>query len=371
MLNFIKKMLPEPVSRWLWQLKLTVTHFMSNLLQFLFSKRPGGRRMLGVWDLKNVPWSIGDFLVFIETLSILKIRNNAEKIDICIMVDSDKPGGRRDEASVNPENFRYKLFGLLPVIATLPYPGSVFQFDDREEFWHFLNTNADRYHVFPSIRSQMAETYNFYGSADIAEEQKFYSEYGYIPQLNIGRQFLDWARKLYGERLGGKLPVVLSLRFNPDSDISRNTDPDAWLSFLDRCGVDFPEVCFVVIGARGEAFDGLRNRRNVVVAKDYGSTLSEDFALIRTSLMFMGMDSGVMFIAIYSDLPYMVFGTSDRAAKRMNLSPEGRFNFSTDMQKIYDDPFLLTPESLFQEFSRLYARIDKDEWWKKYSKGRL
>jgi hypothetical protein len=355
----IKKLLPEHINRKIWRIKHLPVRFIRNLFQFIWSGE-NKKKVLGIWDLKCVPWSIGDFLIFIETLSFLKVRHNAEKVDICIVVDSKAPEGNRNEPTVNENNFRHKLFALLPVIGTSPYLGSLFQFDDREEFWDFLRRNAGKYHVFPPISSQLAEAYNFYGDADVSMEHEFFEEYGYVPHLAIGEQYVNWAYKFYREDLEDKLPVVVSLRMH--RVLERNVNPEDWLGFFDLCKDRFPEVAFVVIGSRAEVFESLRTRDNVFVAKDYGSTLSDDFALMRTSLLYMGEDSGIMVVVFYSDTPYLIFNYPPASAERRRVGSDGRLPFANEYQRILPNSLGVSPQLLFDEFSKLYASLDKQKW---------
>lgn len=306
--------------------------------------------------------------MFIETLSVLKIRNNAEKVDVCVVCDSSDPAGRRGYSNINPDNFRHYLFNLLPIVATSPYLGALFQFDSRAEFNRFLRENADRYHVFPPIRKQLAETYNFYGGVTLKEMRDFYRDYGYIPHLNVPEYNRSWAYSLHRERLKGLLPVSVSLRFTGHA-VERNADRDVWLRFFDLCKSAFPEVGFVVVGLREEAFDDLHQRSNVVIAKDHGSNILDDFAIIRTSLFYMGSLSGVTTIALFSDLPYLFFGLSPMTARHIRAESNGNLAFATDYQKYFPDFFRVTPQSLLKEFAELYDRIDKDAWRKKAAKN--
>ncbi len=349
---------------------LTPFRFMVNLFRFLFSRKPK-KVILGVWDYKTIPWSIGDLLYFIETLSVLKLKHGADKVDVCVVCDSENPAGNRGYQNITPGNFRYHLFNLLPVISTSPYLGSVFQFDSRSEFYSFLRQNMNKYEIYPPINKQLAETFNFYGGATLKEIQDFFRENAYIPHLAIDEYHLSWAYNFYETRAKGLLPVVVSLRWHPHARSERNAERDVWLGFFDLCKSAFPNVVFVVIGTREEVFEELRHRRNVIVAKDHGSTLLNDLALIRTSLLYMGMESGVSEIAVFSDVPYLLFGREEIARKAWELEPDTNYKFATEHQKaFYASSFIITSDSLLREFSNLYNQLDIDKWRKKTSEVR-
>ena len=140
----IKKILPAGFVNILWFAKTIPVYFAKNIYTF-FCPDNGEKNILGVWDLKAAPWSIGDLLIFMQTLGIMKIRYNCMKIDLVIMVDSENPGGNRDDFAVCKNGFHSKLFQLLEVAATSPYLGSVFTFDNRIDGLHFLRENAGKY----------------------------------------------------------------------------------------------------------------------------------------------------------------------------------------------------------------------------------
>lgn len=344
---------------------ITPFRFLINLFNLLSNRKPR-KVILGVWDYKVIPWSIGDFLVFIETLSVLKLKHDADKVDVCVVCDSENPAGNRGYKNINSGNFRYYFFNLLPIISTSPYLGSVFQFDSRSEFYSFLKKNLNKYEIYPPINQQLKETFNFYGGATLKEIQDFYRERGFIPHLAIDDYHLSWAYNFYKTKANGLFPVAVSLRNRP-SGAGHNADRDLWLSFFDLCRSAFPEVVFVVVGVREEAFEELRHRSNVIVAKDYGSTLLDDFALIRTSLLYMGMESGIACIAIFSDVPYLLFGRPPKVGERIGLKPGSNLEFATQYQKVFYTAFIITPHSLLREFSNLYNQLDTDKWHEKVS----
>ncbi len=106
----------------------------------------------------------------------------------------------------------------------------------------------------------------------------------------------------------------------------------------------------------------------MIVAKDYGSTLLDDLALIRTSLLYMGRESGVSEIAVFSDVPYLLFGREEVARKAQKLEPDSNYEFATKLQKVfYASSFIVTADSLLKEFSNLYNQLDKDKWREKAS----
>jgi len=310
-----------------------------------------------------LPWSVGDPLVFIEMLSILKLRHNAEEIDICVVYDSDNPSGIRREPNINSENAQDYMLEFLPLFSTSPYLGSIYQFNRREEFYRFLKINIKRYDIFPPLNQHLGETYNFFNEAAISilkEIGEFYNAQGYIPHLRIGKKESSWALWFYRNNLPkNTIPISLTLK-RTSHDPFRNANPDVWLSFIDKCKRDFPEAIFVVVGLREEVFDGLRKRSNVIIAKDFGTSVIEDLALIYTSFLHMGTATGVNCIALFSNLPYLIFQVPN--IHKYSLKMGKHHSFATEKQKIFGTTIKTTPKLIYNEFKDLYSTLDPNKW---------
>jgi hypothetical protein len=350
-------------NRWRhWSLTLS---FYGNLLRLVFAPQHRRQRVLGIWDFKVLPWSVGDPLVFVEALSVLKLKHDADEVDICVVYDRSNPTGIRSSGpdGITPDNAQDYVLEFLPLFSTCPFLGSVYQFNSRQEFNRFLKANLWRYDVFPPLAEHLSESYNYIGGApDIELIQDYFRDQGSIPHLRIGNRNESWAKWFYATNLrSGAIPVSLSLKRTVHDQI-RNASPEAWLAFIDRCGVDFPDVMFVVVGLKDEAFEGLRKRPNVIVAKDFGTSLIEDMALIRTSMLYMCTTSGVNMIAWFSDQPYLQFQMPVPTFRRYRLEPGEMWAFMSKTQRIFSTEVTVTPELLFDEFKKLYSVLDPDEW---------
>lgn len=321
---------------------------------------------MGIYDLKVFPWDVGDPLIFVEILNVLKIKHKADAVDVCVIYDRDSPGYREKnnlKCNLTSENAQDYMFELLPLFSTCQYPGSIYQFNSRREFRRFLRMNIRRYEVFPPLGQQLGEVDIYRWRGILRPIMEFYDIHKYIPYLRIGRRDECWARWLYARNLPeGAVSVTLSLKGTMHRT-ECNADPSIWLSFIDRCKVNFPEVVFFVVGLREEVFEGLRDRSNVIIAKDFGTSIIEDLALIRSSLMHMGTSSGVNVIAMFSDLPYIMTQLSLYTYLQHGIKPDEKFSFMLDTQKIFSVNTAVTTEFLFNEFKETYLSLDKDKWY--------
>ena len=362
MKNILKK------NRSILKMYIRVKHglkFFLNLLRLFFSSTKYSKKhILGIYDLKTLPWSAGDPLLFIEKLNTLKIIHNADMIDVCIIYDKENPTGIRKDSKIKMNNAQDYMMDFLPLFNTCPYLGSVFQFNSRKEFNDFLKNNIHKYDIFPSLRQYLDESYNFVGQGIVIlkELENFYKKYGYIPYLRIGERYRYWANSFYLHYLPrNTVPIVLSLR-QPLSTVKsvRNADPKVWLAFIDKCKVVYDDIVFVVVGTREEIFQGLRERSNVIIARDYGTSIIENLALIKSSYCYLGTASGPTTIALFSDLPYLIFQMPE--IEKYGLGEGNSFSFSTDRQKIFSSDISATVELIFSEFKELISRLDKNKW---------
>ena len=319
------------------------------------------KKILGIWDFKSLPWSVGDPMVFMEYLSVLKIKYNAESVDVCIVYDKSKPLGKRTSINgdaINSENSQDFILEYLPLFNTSPFMGSLFQFNSRDEYYKFLKKYAGSYHLVPSLWAHLTGQYNFYdnGASTFKVITRFYDKYKYIPFLSVPFKDLEWAKLFYFNKLPiNTVPVTLSLR-QTSSDLARNANLKIWLKFIDKCALEVPEVLFCIVGLAEETFPEYRERANVIITKDYGTDLSKDIALIRKSAMYMCTLTGINIIALFSDLPYLFFQSPSKHI--YGLKENENYNFATKKQYLFSTSTLVTSELLFSEFIKIYTNLN-------------
>ena len=335
--------------------------FYINFFSFLFSSKVKGKRILGIWDYKYLPWSIGDPLIFIEVLSVLKLKFKAKYVDICIVYDIKDPAGiRRGWSNLNSDNLNDYALNHLQLFSTCPYLGSIHQFNSRKELNIFLKQNIKRYFFYPTLEEYMAENFIYKNGAEIYEIIEFYKTNKYIPYLKISNENINWAYKFYCDILPAKkIPVTISFKLT-SHDTRRNPSIEEWKTFFTICRKKYPEIHFVLIGCREEIVENMKKNENVIFAKEYGTSIIEDFALIRTSITYMGVTSGINIISQFSDLPYLVFRYN---AYKANFMREGEsWIWANENQKIFSESLGDSAELLISEFSKIYEQLDKNEW---------
>jgi len=238
-----------------------------------------------------------------------------------------------------------------------PHVGSFFLFDSYNQLEDFIADNGEMYHIWPGFKEYVARHKAYADNFDFIQD--FYREHGFIPHLDCRRSTLEWAYTFYNKHVRPDFPVVVHARNNPPSGGFRNARLDAWLEFFKFCKDKFG-VKFVLIGAAGEIDERFRHLANVLVAKDYWTTVEQDLVLAYSALMYLGSSSGPSTMPIFSQTPYLIFGY---VPSNETVPQRGGFVFATDMQKLIWEPE--TGDILIEEFSNLFCRVDKSDWEKR------
>ena len=76
----------------------------------------------------------------------------------------------------------------------------------------------------------------------------------------------------------------------------------------------------------------------------------------------MGTSSGVNAIALFSDLPYLLFQWPVPTRGKYGVRSGENFNFATENQRMFSTDTRVTSGLLFEEFTKLYRRVDRMAW---------
>ncbi|MBN2423267.1 hypothetical protein JXB41_08650 [Candidatus Woesearchaeota archaeon] len=343
------------------------TKYIRNYSSYVFKKK-NRKKVLGIWNLNYVPWSIGDFLSFVQTLNVLKLKKKAEGVDICLICDVEKIKKNKKfakKSNVTIETYDYYIMNLIPIAYLSPYLCNLFIYTDEKEYFYHLNFIEKNTLVYPSIKEQFSEKLSMFNiGATLFEITDFFKKNNYLPQFKIPKYNLFWAKKFYKKYLGEKIPIVVNLRLNPYIS-KRNANIRAWKGFFKLCQKTHPGFTFVIIGTREEINSKIAKMNNVIYAKEKGSSFLDDCALISTSFLFMGSETGMSEIIQYTTKPYLMFNRPKRTAKIMGLKTGENFKFATKLQKVfYIDDFIETKISIYNEFKKIINKLDENKWKK-------
>lgn len=320
------------------------------------------KRILGIWDLRVSPVSLGSLLILVEELQMQRTIHRTDFADICVVGDAPHllpiRGMKANGGLVTLlDSAICKDSALLSALLDMEGIGVCYLCDTIAALRVFLRTSPYPYVMWPTLNEQGLVSHR-YASTTFA--QRFYCENGFIPYLSCKAEPIRWAIQCVGRYVIPCIPVVVHLKNNPNEQGSSNADFDAWLAFFKACYQQY-DVMFIVIG--GEEIDQrVRRLPNTLVARDFGSNLSRDLALIQTAFVFMGMASGPCNMALFSETPYIIYKNPDHDAEQMalELGQHDRFPFATPFQKVLR--VFETRENLMSEFAHVYTHVNRQDW---------
>lgn len=312
------------------------------------------RRLFCVWDLRYCPYSVGDFLVFLEAALVLRLEHQLDLVDHCYIVDPANPNPRTETfPHITNQNYQFPLSEMVSLSMINPHVGSVFVFDSEDCFNRFAIATNNQYIVWPPVRERIwgLRYGNYYNLFTIHADliANFYLKKGFIPQLSVRPAVVSWAENFLGEHVHPGLPVAVQLRKNETNDPSRNSDFSTWREFFRSCENRFPAK-FIIVGTVPEVDGKMRELSNVIISKDHGTTLEQDLSLIQCSSMVMGGPSGPMCMAIFNTKPYLIFNF--RQVSTISPQRDGNFIFSNRHQRLIWEPE--STDRLVAEFADLF-----------------
>ena len=264
------------------------------------------KRILTILDYAIQPYSIGDFLFYLMGSMIAAESAGIEKVDLCILSDLSRPHADPVlRGWVNARNHHARLMSILPLVEFHPRLGSLSVFDSSAELdAHLTKIGLSNYQLWPSAALLQRRVYLSY---DILKMVKAHHEHrGMIPQFKFGPPIVSWTREFFHEHADGCVPVTVNLRNNPSFGCHRNYILPAWRDFFARCAECMP-VKFIITCAASEVDPALRSLPNVVFAKDHGTSLLQDLALIRFAAFHLGSCSGPSAFVMFLRQPYHIF----------------------------------------------------------------
>lgn len=313
--------------------------------------------LLLIYDFASQPFSVGDILTLQEAALVQCSRHGLSSVDIALVYDPMNPVVS-DPAfkSITRENFLAHLSVILPAAQVNPILRSLLLFGSHKHLEKFIADNAGRYVVWPSLGLYAAREYLFYHCIDSLFPD-YFRKHGNLPRLSSRPAVAEWAISFLAKHAEeGLVPISIQLRNNPTTP-ARNSNYPAWVNFFSKCAKDYPAKFFVIC-APSEIEPGLRILPNVVIAKDFHTSLEQDLAIIEASDMHMGASSGPGTIALFNRKPYCMFGFDGSEDLVASLGQEGhriRYSFSAEYQ--YWIRETETYEILLAEFENLWKHL--------------
>ena len=299
------------------------------------------KRVLGIWDFENGRTVIGDAIEFQEILLVVAEENKIDKIDCCYV----NPSVRNFKKNRYQVTDLKTIDNIIAVTRINPKIGSVFIFDNNDQFSNYFRKEKHNYIIFPNPYIPFAALSNNYHLID------FFNRYHYLPKLTSDRPHLEWANTFIEKHCKDKTPFCVAIRKNR-RDPDRNAPVEEWAKFFKYCNLKYPDFFFIIIGSEQEIHPELLEMKNILFAKLYDSSLLQDIAIIQSSKVLLAHSSGLSVFPYYienvpsisfgEDVSHNHWGTGHKKGEQLNYTKEnhkilwGSYN-SGDIIKEFDE----------------------------------
>lgn len=300
------------------------------------------RKILGVWDAKKAPLKLGFLIIFLQELHQIS-ETKRKSIDLAFLGDND--------------NMDYIFLGTIS--SFLPKLGSLLFLGSGEELDEYFRYREIDYELWPP--AYLYDRCSYVGSTLTVQE--LYKDSSKLFPLKINNKIRKFTIDTLGNILKKEVPIVVHLKNNPLEPES-NARLDNWLELFAYCNKNCLPVKFILVG------DDVVDSRyiqyeNVALAKHYHGSLALYIGLIQHAFMFMGMASGFCNVALFSNVPYLIWKHPNHHAKEMEREFQGHSQFMFAMENQRFMRSWDTSENIIEEFQSLYRRLDQRAWIKR------
>ncbi len=296
-------------------------------LRFYNLNKDPHKKILGYWDFNQRVSKLGDFITYLEYLSMLtydfKLDQNHKNIDLCF-IDDDTHYNRKQPRFSQTYQFKKTLKSLFILNKNID---SVLTFSSNSEFEQFYIKNKKKYIRWPSTVSGTL-------IMDYRAIELFYQKRNFIPFLDLPSEIVKEIYSFYESKVYPALPIILNIRSNQNHDVSRNSNLLDIKRFLEHYEHN-PAYKFIIICNQSEIPEDFRQLNNVLISKDYFSDIEHDLGFIKTSHLSIFPSSGMACFAMFSNVPFIQFGNHGYREKFTSVKKGQSFNFLSKIQKIY------------------------------------
>jgi len=267
------------------------------------------KKLLAVYDLATQPVSIGDTLLFVAGATAMAHDYHSTAIDFIFISDPSRQSQDplfHDLQSNN--NHLLNATTLSPIALLSDKIGSLLILNSFEDFLKYYNDNQSRSILWPSSQEIAARKYMYY---DILKHlTSYYRSHQALPKLfTIPGKIQNWVFDFFKTNVGNCIPVTVNIRNNKQFHLERNSDIDQLLELF-RLTQDIP-IKYIIICSKSEIDDRLLNLSNVIVAKNFMTSIIHDLALIYYAQMHLASASGPATMAALNNKPYIMYNNNN------------------------------------------------------------
>ena len=320
-------------------------------LRFYRHNKKPNKKILGYWDFNQRVSKLGDFMVFLEYLNILRhefklnIENN-KNIDICFIDDNHHYNSKIKKFS---KTYQFKK-AIKMLVLVNKHVDTVMTFASNAEFERYYEQNRTRYIRWPATVSGTL-------IADCKRIEEFYQRKGCIPHFDLPPAIINEISAFYESHVYPAIPIIINIR-QSKHDPNRNSESLEIKKFIEHYEKD-KTYKFIIICDKSEIREDFRTLNNVLFSKDYFSDIEYDLGFIKTSHVSIFPSSGMACFAWFSKTPFIQYGNHGYHEKFTSVKKGKTFNFFSQEQVVLHGN--KTAAELISSFEELIARLKEKE----------
>ena len=320
-------------------------------------------RIVIAYDLHRQPVSVGDMLISLEAGLTLREQHRADDVEMVLLADPNKRSIVHAFSHLEGHQIHEFASTMSQVLSQFEHVSHVHLFGRRSPCEHFLGNQSAQHLVWPSAltfagKPSPGTKMRTYASPVSGNNMflspqaylyyeihnhilhNFFQKNGRLPELRLNSKAQGRVHHLF-EKMEYRIPISVHLRWNENVQPERNSNFAGWRKFFQHALQTFPDVGFVVVGTRGEADQLGEVPANVFIAKNAGTDLTMDMAIIRGCAGHLGEGSGPGMVAEFGSRPYSYWTPTLLPTLYVGARQEGAvayFSHCTKNQKMIMEP---------------------------------
>jgi hypothetical protein len=275
---------------------------------------PDPTAFIGLMDFSYQHYALGDAFTMEIDMAVGALEAGRSVIDLIVTVNPARPAARL-QSYVTPLNYLSYFEGLFPAFLCTPLLRSIAVIRDRPSLnYHLTQYVAGGQPMWPTFEQHLRTQQPY--PIPHHRINAFHRRHGYIPRLNAPRGYDRWAKQFLARHLADRIVAVINPRqsalANASAALYRDAPFAEWMKFIRAVEANHPDVMFLAVGGFAEWESTLQCRPNVFIPRTRGLNLAHELALFANTQMFLGSMSGFANFAVFSDMPYAIFGVEHR-----------------------------------------------------------
>ena len=316
--------------------------------RILLQKKEGykSKRVMAIYDFIDLPHS-NDIMTVLIAAEIERRKYNLEKIDVVFVAHASDPSPVR-HSYVTPQNYRQYIYNLaIEQVRLLEYMGSLFVFDNRNEFIDFYKYNSKFYKVYPfdyridlpvELLPKRVSVHQWTNIAPFLKEDSS------LLCITPAKDQLLLAQKWILKYCFPKIPITITLREWDEWADERNSQVKEWQK-LTKHYEAYEKFLFIIIRDYYKLYDTTDplEGKNVIYCNEAAMSNSFRAALYQEATLNLFVSNGsAMYAIVNKNVKYIFFSihSSGRGATKealrdnLGLYYNDSFQGATEFQKV-------------------------------------